>query len=151
MFGVSECKTESAAVSDPDRLQQLRRQRAAIATHLAWLDSEIKREARLNPAAARDELPPQSPETTTPPVAQVTTPTPVSPPTAPAPRPLEARNPSPALTADPDAVLEEWTEQAGADGSSDPPISKTGCWMIFIAIAVIGIGGAVGLIYMIYG
>lgn len=143
------------SVADSDRLQQLRRQRAAIAEHLAWLDREIRREAKLPTSTGGDEVP--LPTQTTPPAA----PQPAATPTVPtklklatpvpetttAPVQLEANNPSPALTADPDAVLEEWTEQTGP---SDQPISKTGCWAIFIALGVIIIGGSVTAIYLIY-
>lgn len=130
-------------MSDSDRLQQLRRQRAAIAAHLNWLDDEIKQEARLDPTATEDQSAPKL-QLRTPPAEPAARSAP-----APAPQPREADNPSPALTTDPDAVLEEWTEQSG--GPSDQPVSKTGCWIIFAALAIIGVGGSVTLIYLIYG
>ena len=130
-------------MSDPDRLQQLRRQRAAIAEHLAWLDQEIKRASAGSLRTAGDKPSPPSQSVISPG-------TPTLKPTLP-PRPpiqLEANNPSPALTADPDAVLEEWTETGG---NSDQPVSKMGCWLIFSAIAVGVVGLIVAFIYVVYG
>lgn len=60
---------------------------------------------------------------------------------------LESSNPSPALTANPDAVLEQWNE---TDGEASPPVSKTGCWIIFSALTLLAVGGAITLIYTIY-
>lgn len=152
MFGETLSKTDPPDVSDPDRLQQLRRQRAAIAGHLSWLDQEIKRGASLPVEPSADDLPPQvQPASPTPAqpdklrLTQVTPSVPAQSTSVPA-----ASNPSPALTADPDTVLEEWTETAG-DQSSDQPMSKMGCWLIFAVIAVVGIGGVAAFIYLVYG
>lgn len=104
-----------------------------IADHLAWLDQEIKRAA--HPPH------PEAPAPATPP------PPPVTPPAPRPPQELAAAAPAPALTADPDAVLEEWTE---TEGSSEPAVSKMGCWLIFSALALLGVGGTVAFIYFYY-
>jgi len=154
------------AVADSDRLQELRRQRAAIAEHLAWLDREIRREAKLpSPTGGGSgTVPPISltaspfgvpPPDTAPAPQPEPAPAPPAQPKAgarqpekaPAPVPLEANTPAPALTADPDAVLEEWAEKSGPN---EQPLSKTGCWAIFIGLAVIIIGGSVTAIYLAY-
>jgi hypothetical protein len=128
-------------VSDPERLSQLRRQRAAIAEHLAWLDQEIQRAAQhsrtetpTNPLPA----PPHSLPPATVPVAK------------PPPTQLEANNPSPALSADPDAVLEEWTETSGQGDKTNQPISKMGCWLIFAGLAAATLGGIALFIWIFY-
>lgn len=45
---------------NPDRLAELQRQRALIATHLAWLDGEIARARAADPAAAPPTTVPES-------------------------------------------------------------------------------------------
>lgn len=139
-------------MADPDRLKILRQQRATIAEHLAWLDREIRREAKLPQPMEGDEvpLPPQAPSTapnlpSAPKFKPPSGPPPNSPP--PASARLEANNPSPALTADPGAVLEEWTERAG---SSDQPLSKSGCWLTFAAVSLLGIGGVIAIVLLFY-
>ncbi len=127
-------------MSDPERLQQLRRQRANVAEHLAWLDREIQRAVRLGVTPTSEAPTPTPAATPSPPSFVPANPT----------RAAGVPPPSPALAADPDAILEEWTEQAGGE-RRDQPISKTGCWIIFAALAVVGIGSVVGLIYFIYG
>ncbi|GAB5560857.1 MAG: hypothetical protein SynsKO_25040 [Synoicihabitans sp.] len=123
----------SSGVADQDRLQKLRQQRAKIAEHLTWLDEEISREAGNEPPSPRLKLarPPESVR------AERSAPT-----------QRESDNPSPAVHADPEAVLEEWTETQSEDSGSG--ISKSGCWLIFGALVVLGIGSVVAIILIRY-
>jgi len=134
-------------VADSDRLKILRQQRATIAEHLAWLDREIRRETQAAPpqAIVGDEvpLPPQTAPSPPPQTTAAAQPDPVA-----SAQPSIPAHPAAAATdADPEAVLEEWTGQAG---SSDQSISKSGCWLIFAAVAVIGIGGMVVILQVFY-
>lgn len=135
-------------MSDPERLQQLRRQRAAIAQHLAWLDQEIKRAAKL---PERDVPAPSASNSAAPTLVKLTPAVPLASAPPKISVQLEANNPSPALTADPDDVLEEWTETTGHNNQSDQPISRMGCWLIFATIAAISIGSTGLFIYLFYG
>ena len=121
-------------MADPDRLQDLRSQRVKIAEHLAWLDTEIIK--------ARREDPPVEPPSSGNLQLRPTTPTPL-----PTPVQLESNTPSPAVTANPEAVLEEWVE---TEGSASPPVSKKGCWLIFCGLAVLGILAAIAALQFFY-
>jgi len=114
-------------VADSQRLQQLRQQRDLVAGHLAWLDAEI---------AAAAGTPDVMPGPKLKMAPRPASPTPVQ---------LEAANPSPALTADPDAVLGQWTDETPA-----PAVSKSGCWIIFSLATLLLLGGTVWAIYAHY-
>jgi hypothetical protein len=43
-------------------------------------------------------------------------------------------------------VLEEWAES----GPSDQPMSKTGCWLVFAGLGLLGIGALVAVLYLFY-
>jgi hypothetical protein len=115
----------------PDRLAELRRQRALIADHLAWLDREIA-------AAAVPIQPPVPPSSTI-----------LEPPAQPfAPKPplepaaiLTAAKPSPAPTAvlpETDSHAHLLPEHQPADVKQDV---RRGCFLYFALAAVAVIGG----------
>jgi hypothetical protein len=103
----------------PDRLTELKRQRALIAEHLVWLDHEI---GALQGVPTEDT----HPRLIAPPQASVSAP-PLATPTAPAP-PSAGEVPDPALN-----LLQEAERQRGQ-------ISKSGCWIVFATFVLIGIG-----------
>jgi len=109
-------------VSNPHRIQDLRRQKALIQEHLAWLEQEI--------LAAGDV--PSRPLSVKPgPMAAVT-------------RPDESRSTAGPIT-EADALL----SQLVAEEKKAPP-SKYGCWMIFWLI-LLGAGAVIGgTVYWIY-
>jgi hypothetical protein len=126
---------------DQDRLKQLRKQRANIVEQLAWLDAEIAQAAGESVSAEPPidkpepaEQPTVEPEPAHPLPEEKLKPRPTPP--VPAPVQLESNNPAPAVTANPEAVLEEWME---SDTAKSPPISKKGCWLVFFAMAAIGV------------
>jgi hypothetical protein len=127
---------------DPDRLNDLRRQRALVAEQLAWLDREI--------AAASGAAPAPKP-LAAPPVAQATTPRPVPmqilPPLAPLTPPAAIDTDiSPDVAAHADTLLDEY-RVAPAAMKSDV---KKGCFgYFFAALALLALG--VAAIYYSYG
>lgn len=127
---------------DQDRLKQLRKQRANIVEQLAWLDSEIANAAGESEPA---EPPTAEPESAEQPIGDKLKLRPTPP--VPAPVQLESNNPAPAVTANPDAVLEEWIE---SDGPKSPPISKKGCWLVFFTLVAVGILAAVVVFKFFY-
>ncbi|MDA7916658.1 hypothetical protein N9Z12_02300 [Opitutaceae bacterium] len=126
---------------DQDRLQQLRKQRANIVEQLAWLDEEIAN-AGGEPESAQQPVgepePAEQPVGKSEPAEQPAGEKLKLRPTTPVPAPvqLESDNPAPAVTANPEAVLEEWME---SDGAKSQPVSKKGCWLVFFALAAVGI------------
>ncbi|WP_221028945.1 hypothetical protein [Actomonas aquatica] len=114
---------------DPSRLQQLQAQRELVARHLAWLDQEI---------VAASGTP-----TLTPTPAAPTPPVPTEP-----PPPTAAPKPAPGTVGDVDAMLDDLLQ---SDDSNKPPISKTGCWLIFAALMVLGCGLTLAAIYFFWG
>lgn len=115
----------------PDRLAELRRQRALVAQHLAWIDSEL--------IAAGAGQPPAS----TAPAAAVATPD-LSPPVLPAVG--AADNPAVALA---HAKADEIIEQYRATEALDPASTKRGC--LLLMGAVFAIGGAILLAIYYFG
>jgi len=131
----------------PDRLNELRRQRALVAEHLAWLDREIAAESG-SPA------PRAHPEQAT----RVEGPAPlVAPASAPAlrptPLPLMPQAPAPAAALDP-----EMSAQAAADADAlleqyrvAPDALKTdvrtGCFLYFFAAMALLALGVIGLYF----
>lgn len=119
-------------MGESDRLHQLRQQRAKIAEHLAWLDQEIAKATHGETQMGARSEPNLKLRVTSP---------------APAPIQLESNNPSPGSTVDPNAVLEDWLE---SDASTAPRISKTGCWVAFSAVLIIGIIGLLAFVSIYY-
>lgn len=111
----------------PDRLIELKRQRVLIAEHLLWIDREISAwEPEQNAdTAAPSSLPPH------PPVP--------APPAFPADFAASAEDrPDPALT-----ILQEAERQRGQ-------ISKSGCWIAFATLLLIGVGAITTYILVRY-
>lgn len=112
----------------PDRLAELRRQRALVAQHLAWIDAEL--------TAAGAGQPPSSSAS---PGAAAPAPAPV-----PATTTLAAEaSPSPAVDLDPSLVLantraDEIIEKYRATEALDPRAAKRGCLVLFGAIFILG-------------
>ena len=130
----------NGTVADLERLNELRRQREAIAGHLAWLDREIARVSaqRDAPATVSAKAPNAPPPNSLPslPSVAVDRPKPVALPT----HLTSARSA--------DDIFEEI---AGENPAEKPPVSKTGCWIVFLAVSIVGFGGAVFAIYAYYG
>jgi len=123
----------------PDRLAEIRRQRALVAEHLAWLDREIA-------AAAPATAAPVAPTTT------AVVPAPIAPP-ATAPSPLDPAailaqvagsksGPLPAAVADPDA--HPVPEHQPADIKNDV---RRGCLLYFALASVAVVAGTAFLIW----
>lgn len=97
--------------SPEERLQQLRRQRALVQEHLAWIDHEI--------AAASGGVTPPAP----------TAPSPVAPPPAAAPA-------NPAVDAEAEAIIENYR----AESRSSIAAARRGCFIVFFAgLALFGL------------
>ncbi len=112
----------------PDRLAELRRQRALVAQHLAWIDSELI-------ATGAGQPPDPSIET----AAAV-----IAPPLLPTP---EAHaNPAVALA---NKKADEIIEQYRATEALDPSSTKRGC--LLLIGAVFALGGAVVLAIYYFG
>jgi hypothetical protein len=132
--------------ADPERLHQLRQQRERIAEHLAWLDREI---ADASADASGAETPTTESRTGYS-LRQTTPPAPIDPRLAVTATEAARTEPAtPGLSAPPQAVLEDWQERQDDGGS--PEISKTGCWLIFAAIMLVGCGGALWAIFHFWG
>lgn len=118
-------------MGDSDRLNNLRQQRAKIAEHLAWLDREISASSGSSSAkaASRPSLKLRETKTVVTPVQ------------------LEANNPSPGISADPNAVLDQWVE---SQGPAAPAISKTGCWIAFSAVTAVCILALLAILKFYY-
>lgn len=106
----------------PDRLAELRRQRALVAQHLAWIDAELTAAgAGQSPAGTPPSPPSSKPELT---------PTDASP----APAGAEA-DPGVALA---NARADEIIEKYRATEALDPAATKRGCLVLFGALFVLG-------------
>ena len=128
----------------PDRLEALRRQRALVAQHLAWLDSEI---AASSPSIAPTTLPApitapifpaaraSSVESSAPaPVASVTLPIP---------------EPTPEALAVANARADDIIAQHAASDRFDPKSAKRGCILLASAVFLLGLAGAM-FAYLLY-
>jgi hypothetical protein len=105
------------------RLDELRRQRALLQEHLAWLDREID-------AAAGDARPPA--------------PVPAVEPARPSPA-------APPPTAQAEADAEQLFAQFRAEQEKNaPPPTKAGCWMVFSLILLLFFSGIGVVAYFIY-
>lgn len=120
----------------PDRLAELRRQRALVAQHLAWIDAELTAAGAGQTAAKAPATAPAPNETS----ATVD------------PAPLHAEVPAPvAEELDPAVVLanaraDEIIEKYRATEALDPAATKRGCLVLFGALFVL-VGAAVLAIY----
>ncbi|MBI5767524.1 MAG: hypothetical protein HZA93_06995 [Verrucomicrobia bacterium] len=121
-----------------DRLQQLRRQRALVAEHLAWLDREIDR-ALEAPAPVEPITPPPADDLTSvpfsmraaPPVAAKSSATPVAAPRAP--------SDDAATAASADAILRDYQVEPDTMKSD----VKKGCLLYFFgALVLVALGVA---------
>ncbi|HWA08885.1 MAG TPA: hypothetical protein VG838_05390 [Opitutaceae bacterium] len=103
------------------RLDELRRQRALLQGHLAWLDREIL-------AAGADE------------------PAPVSKSAFPFPLPTPAPRAVP-----PPADADELLARLQAEEEKNRPSpTKTGCWIVFSVVMMALAGVILGLVYFVY-
>lgn len=113
-----------------DQLEDLKRQRALVAEHLAWLDRLIAAKiTRSESANLPDLAPPQRVGAT----AAETPPT---------------LSPPPAQAEDPEALFARF---AAEEGPALHPPSKFGCWLVFSLLLLSIVGGAAALIYRAYG
>ncbi|MBC8011546.1 MAG: hypothetical protein H7067_15785 [Burkholderiales bacterium] len=114
----------------PDRLDALRRQRALVAQHLAWLDSEI---AAVSPAPA--SATPPAPLIVAPPTPTLT----ATPPPEPAPEVLAVAN----------ARADEIIAQYSTEDRFDPKSARKGCILLASAVFLLGLAGAM-FAYLLY-
>lgn len=113
----------------PDQLEDLKRQRALVAEHLAWLDRQIAAEAaRTRPATVQSSG--------SPPIAAPSIPT--------TPPPLPGATGSEEV----DALFARF---ASEEQPALRPPSKLGCWLGFSILLLGAISGIVALIYRAYG
>lgn len=105
----------------PDRLAELRRQRALVQEHLAWLDRELAALERTSPPRSAESPAAVDPfvvDVNTQPAATGATPRPLSPAaTLSSPAPFGRASPAPAAAAQApmvDALLEEYRVEPGA-------------------------------------
>ena len=124
----------------PDRLTALRRQRALVAEHLAWLDAEI-----------HAQTPFESLSAATPPLA--TEPSSSSPSPAPNPAPVPDSpaliEPAPEALAAANARADEIIATYAATERLDPAAARKGCLQLAAAVFLLGVA-AVLAIYLIY-
>ena len=118
-------------MADPQRLNELRKQRELIAAHLQWLDAQIAATGASPSTNEAFEPPPQGPASA--PTRIALQPTPQSPRIA---------------AADPDALLEELVEETDDPGAQ---LSKTGCWITFATIMLVVSGLSIWAIYSFWG
>ena len=120
----------------PSRLDQLRRQRALVQEHLAWLDREIAGEmtsgrtagpSTSEPSGYRAPLPSGPARASTAPVSAVAAP------------------------ASAGVNVDELFDRLRADDQKEnAPPSKTGCWIAFAVIMLVLIGAAGAAIVFLY-
>lgn len=127
----------------PDRLAELRRQRALVAQHLAWIDAELTA-AGAGRAPAATERP-----------AEVGAelagleglPNPAAPAAPEAPASAEAADPVLALA---NARADEIIEKYRATEALDPNEAKRGCIVLFAAFFVLGAAALLAIYYFGY-
>jgi hypothetical protein len=120
----------------PDRLTALRRQRALVAEHLAWLDAEILAQT---PFQALPVAP------TVIPVAEPAAPSP-PPPVPDSPALIE---PAPEALAAANARADEIIATYAATERLDPAAARKGCIQLAAAVFLLGVAGVLA-IYLIY-
>lgn len=114
----------------PDRLAELRRQRALVAQHLAWIDAELT-------AAGAGQPPPLA----APDLPATTDPTPRA--TTPAPSTVEEGDPAITLA---NTRADEIIEKYRATEALDPVAAKRGC-LVFFAAGCALLGAVILTIY----
>lgn len=121
----------------PDRLTALRRQRALVAEHLAWLDAEIHAQApfRSLPAKSVAENENNVSPAVSPPTTVLDSPVLIEP----APDALAAAN------ARADEIIANYT----ATERLDPVAARKGCLQLALALGLLGIAGVIAG-YLIY-
>ena len=129
-----------------DRLDALRRQRALVAQHLAWLDAEISAAGEPGPAPAAG--PEESPAPAAP--AAPPPPLPPRPPAAAA----EAAEAPPAADEEKLAVANaraaEILERYAATDRFDPQATRRGCLLFAIAVFLFGVAGLLAVYFFRY-
>lgn len=105
----------------PDRLAELKRQRALVAEHLQWLDREIA-------AADSSAVTPADP-----------TPKPLVAAPLPAPLPAETE-----IVTDPALLALQEEERHRGE------FSKSGCWIVFSALLLLAVGTLTAVIMLKY-
>lgn len=132
----------------PDRLEALRRQRALVAQHLAWLDSEIAAAAPTAPFVTNLVTNPSPPAPG--PVPAPASPSPSSPPApAIALSTDPTREPAPEALAAANARADEIIAQHAATDRFDPQSTRRGCILLASAVFLLGLAGAM-FAYLLY-
>ena len=138
----------------PDRLAELRSQRALIAEHLAWLDREIAAAAPASAASAVSSTPPAAPAPVTPPGVATTDPLPV-----PSPSPIDvaailaaATAPKPAAQVSIDPSPESEVDATDLPSKRQPADIqqdvRRGCLLYFAIAALLVIGLCAVLVWV---
>lgn len=115
----------------PDRLAELRRQRALVAQHLAWIDSELFEAEAGQPSVPDEPVAIPAPAVTRPPLL---------------PAAEGNNNPAVALA---NAKADEIIERYRATEAPDPGSARRGC--LLLIGAVFALGGAVLLAIYYFG
>ncbi len=121
-----------------ERLRHLQRQQSLLREHLAWIETEIAREASAT-ASITDPI------AKTPAVPFVTTPVSPLAPASPLPAAMSASPPAPDITADAEAIIERY---AGEE-RLNPADIRRGCLTIFVATLLL-LAGGVAAAWLLY-
>jgi hypothetical protein len=116
----------------PDRLAELRRQRALVAQHLAWIDAELTAAGAGKPPAAAERPAAASTELS----GLEGLPNPAAPAAPVEPEAAQAADPVLALA---NARADEIIEKYRATDALDPNVAKRGCLVLFVAFFVLGV------------
>lgn len=133
-------------MSSSPRLEQLRRQRALLQEHLAWLDREIAGEMISGrptapsasgpaPSGYRAPLPPSAPSPAA--AAGISA----------APAAVPGTFASPGTGVDVDELFERLRAD---DQKENAPPSKTGCWIAFAVILLVVVGAVGAVFFFLY-
>lgn len=125
----------------PQRLEQLRRQRALVQEHLAWLDREIAGEMTASRPATPSTPVPSGYRAPLPSATPLSAPVPASL----APAAQVAAGSSTGVNVD-----ELFDRLRADDHKENAPPSKTGCWIAFAVIMLVLIGAAAAAIVFLY-
>lgn len=120
----------------PDRLTALRRQRALVAEHLAWLDAEIHAQTPFESLSAATPTPAGEPSAS-------------SPSPAPVPDSPALIEPAPEALAVANARADEIIATYAATERLDPAAARKGCLQLATAVFLLGVAGVLA-IYLIY-
>ncbi len=127
----------------PDRLAELRRQRALVAQHLAWIDAELTAAGAGKPPAPSGKPAPAETELS----GLDGLPNPAAPaaPSAGAGTETESADPALALA---NARADEIIEKYRATEALDPNEAKRGCLILFVAFFVLGAVTLIAIYYL---